>query len=132
MTNDEILEAEKVIANSIEGVRDYLSLIATTTEVEKLFALVLEKKHGGQLSRIWDLKEIIYPQLTIVDDYLGEIAGCLDKIYMPAVGAEAAPQRADEFKKRMMDGVKDLPRAHAALDKIAQELKQPPNPKAGG
>jgi hypothetical protein len=36
MTNEEILEAEKLLADAITGMRDYLSLIAGTTDVEKL------------------------------------------------------------------------------------------------
>src|SRR4029077_12288951 len=43
LTDQEILEAQKLIAEQIAGMRDDLALISATTDEEKLPALVLEK-----------------------------------------------------------------------------------------
>jgi len=48
----------------------------------------------------------------------------LDRIVTPAIGAQVRPDRADEFKKMLIDRVaEDVPRAQAALDNIERVLK---------
>jgi hypothetical protein len=125
MTSQEILEAQSLIA----GIRDDLSLIASTTDVERLIPLVLEKTEHIRLSFLQFVSS--HPSILngVEDPDVAQSGWMAMKAY-----AELAQDRP-EHKAHLFDNVSKLAhRIEAILDKIEQalKLKQPPNPKAGG
>src|SRR5438045_9608218 len=98
MTEEEILEAEKAIS----CMRDYLSLIASTTDVEKLIPLVLESWKPGVCEH---LNRLICRLVFICPYEHKDFQALLlrDRIVPPAAAIRIRPDRADELKTSLTD-----------------------------
>jgi hypothetical protein len=110
MTDQEILEAEKLIAD----MRNDLALIAGTTDADKLAALVLEKAPH----MVDSFTQVI--QLGRVRDYQPM------KMAMAEIFALAdMAQRNPDYKAKLIDSVaKQVPIISSGFDKIAQALRE--------
>ena len=117
MTNDEILEAQKLIAH----MRNDLTVLTSTTDAEKLTALVHEKamRMIGSLGRL--RRRHRSTVLVSVDDLSRFQNGLAVMIAM----AEMAERRPD-YKAKLIEAVtKYAPIVDAILDKVAQVIRDP-------
>jgi hypothetical protein len=116
VTNEDILEVKKLIAS----MRDDLNVIAGTTDVEKLIALVLEK-----VPRMLDNKIMI--GLSNLIDY-----SALEELSVILTYAQMAQSRPEFKPKLVLTVTRKMPIVDAfwdridlaMLDKIAQALKE--------
>jgi hypothetical protein len=120
MTSEETLQAEKQIAE----MRNVLTVLTGITDVDKLIALVLEKVRPllGDVYRVVQRVGAV-SGLDHLDDRFNYPLSVL-------IATAEVVQREPEHKARLVDAMAtNVPRVQTILDKIAQELKQPPNPK---
>jgi hypothetical protein len=115
MTSEQILEAQKLVA----GIKDDLSLIAGTTDPDKLYALVEEKREpllGGKFyplgSLIKSVKSLAWNHILIMNELLPIMAYSGD-----------IQRRSDHSKERLVEIVAEhAPFVKAELDKMAEVL----------
>jgi hypothetical protein len=129
LTREQILEADKVVANSIAGIRDFLSLIASERDEDKLTATVIENYESATLH---------FVQIGVVVEAEGldsklsasllEIDICLGRLLSSAIPVRRPPQKPkpiEFYRKRLADSVEqDVPAIKAALDQIEQALRE--------
>jgi AcrR family transcriptional regulator len=115
VTNEEILEAEKVIAH----IRNDLTVLTSTTDVEKLVALVNER-FERMICSFGRLRRRDWPNVFMSIQDLSRFQNGL--AVMMAL-AEMAQRRPD-YKAKLIDSVaKQAALVDAILDKVAQVIR---------
>ncbi len=116
MTNEEILEAEKLIA----GIRNDLTVLTGTTDADKLVALAPEKA-DPMLRSFFQLQRRHRSTVLVSVQDLSRFQNGL--LIMMAL-AEMAERRPD-YKMKLLDAVaKQAPIVEAILDKTVQTLRE--------
>ena len=111
MTNEEILEAERLIA----GIKSDLAIIAGATNAEEIANLVLEKMPGvvGSVGQLWRDSRAKFEsaeEFTRVQNGMAILLAFADMA-----------QREPEYHKKLKSAIMVL-RIGCGLDKVAQNL----------
>ena len=116
MTDQEIIEAEKLIADT----RNVLTVLTGITDADKLVPHVL--RYGPRVDE--NLRQLLSMRVVLRSAPPRTLQSALEGITIMMAGASAAFRNPDRFSADVVEKVGAAMRqADAALDKIAQELK---------
>ena len=115
MTDKELLEAEKLIAD----MRNVLTVLAGTTDEEKLIALVLE-----EVPPLFDRFDWLGVQRRLAIFGPEYISAWFQEVAVLLAIAQLA-QRNPNYKRKLVDlAATNAPRADAILNKVEQALRE--------
>jgi len=139
VTNEEVLEARRLTAKVIAGLRDYVSRIASATDAETIMSAQREHQAGPSLLQLWNVIEYVFPRQSLTaSKSLAVVETFIEDIYVRTsalngqsyhfeegrlVPFHVSPEQIYFYEKRLTDcAAESAPSAIAALDKLTEIL----------
>jgi hypothetical protein len=140
MTNEEKLQAEKLTADSIAGMRGYMSVIGSKTDEEELLTFLRETffpVYSRHLNSFTTGLQFAYPDLAIYENkdfqtvYMAMneimVSSCNPQRFVGGKWVPAPPEVIEALRNRLKTAVANMPAAIGALDKVEQALRETPS-----